>query len=121
MTSCGGTFSVTVRRSTLTILSMIGISRKRPGPFGGEFRRPSRKMTPRSYSRATRTADERTKSRMIATAARAMSAPTRVILRRRAYFEHETVHALDADLVAGRDRPVRGPRLPELAADEDRA
>ncbi len=34
ITSCGGTFSVTVRRSTFTIRSTIGISRKMPGPFG---------------------------------------------------------------------------------------
>ncbi len=34
ITSCGGMFSVIVRRSTLTIRSTIGISRKRPGPFG---------------------------------------------------------------------------------------
>ena len=46
ITSCGGTLSVIVRRSTLTILSMIGISRNRPGPFGSGSRRPSRKMTP---------------------------------------------------------------------------
>ena len=34
MTSCGGMFSVIVRRSTFTIRSTIGIRRKRPGPFG---------------------------------------------------------------------------------------
>src|SRR6266542_139115 len=45
--------SVTVRRSTLTIRSTIGIRMKRPGPFGSGKRRPSRKTIPRSYSRAT--------------------------------------------------------------------
>ena len=74
ITSCGGTFSVTVRRSTRTILSMIGMSRKRPGPFGGDFSRPSRKMTPRSYSRATRTAAESSKMMRTTTAAIAISA-----------------------------------------------
>ena len=34
ITSCGGTFSVTVRRSTFTMRSTIGIRRKMPGPFG---------------------------------------------------------------------------------------
>ena len=34
MTSCGGTTSVIVRSSTCTMRSMIGMSRKRPGPFG---------------------------------------------------------------------------------------
>jgi len=42
---------------------MIGISRNRPGPFGGDLRRPSRKMTPRSYSRATFTAAAITSTR----------------------------------------------------------
>jgi hypothetical protein len=74
ITSCGGTFSVTVRRSTRTILSMIGISRKRPGPFGGDFSRPRRKMTPRSYSRATRIADESRINSRTATAATAIRA-----------------------------------------------
>ena len=50
ITSCGGTFSVIVRRSIRTIWSMNGISRIRPGPFWA-ISRPSRKMTPRSYSR----------------------------------------------------------------------
>ena len=39
ITSCGGTFRVTVRRSTRTIWSTIGISRIRPGPFWA-IRRP---------------------------------------------------------------------------------
>ena len=34
ITSCGGMFSVIVRRSTLTIRSTIGIRMKSPGPFG---------------------------------------------------------------------------------------
>ena len=55
ITSCGGMLSVTVRRSTRTILSMIGIRKIRPGPFWS-IRRPRRKITPRSYSRRTRIA-----------------------------------------------------------------
>ena len=58
MTSCGGMFSVIVRRSTFTIRSTIGIRMNRPGPFGGSSSRPRRKTTPRSYSRATLTADD---------------------------------------------------------------
>src|SRR5436190_1236702 len=53
ITSCGGMLSVIVRRSTFTIRSMIGISRKRPGPFGAGNSRPSRKTIPRSYRRST--------------------------------------------------------------------
>src|SRR4051812_14706263 len=62
MTSCGGTVSVIVRRSTLTILSTTGISRKRPGPFGTGSKRPSRKTMPRSYSRATLIAEKRNRT-----------------------------------------------------------
>jgi hypothetical protein len=51
--------SVIVRRSTLTILSTTGIRMKRPGPFGSGSSRPSRKMMPRSYSRATLIAEIR--------------------------------------------------------------
>ena len=36
-----------------------GMSRKRPGPFGGDLSRPRRKITPRSYSRATLIAAKR--------------------------------------------------------------
>src|SRR6266566_4799146 len=50
MTSCGGMLSVIVRRSTLTRRSTIGIRKTTPGPLGSS-RRPSRKTTPRSYSR----------------------------------------------------------------------
>src|SRR4029450_2467401 len=52
---------------------MIGISRNRPGPFGGDFRRPSRKMTPRSYSRATRTDAVTTRMKRTAIAATAIT------------------------------------------------
>ena len=56
ITSCGGTLSVTVRRSTRTIWSTIGIRKRRPGPLSA-ISRPSRKTTPRSYSRRIRIAD----------------------------------------------------------------
>jgi hypothetical protein len=72
--------SVTVRRSVRTILSITGMSRKRPGPFGGEWRRPSRKMTPRSYSRAIRMDAESRKRRMTTTAATAMKAAVMPLL-----------------------------------------
>src|SRR6476660_9434007 len=58
ITSCGGIVRVIVRRSTFTIRSTTGISRNSPGPFGGSSSRPSRKTTPRSYSRATRIAEK---------------------------------------------------------------
>ncbi len=62
ITSCGGMFSVIVRRSTRTIRSTTGISRNRPGPFGGSSSRPRRNTTPRSYSRATLTAETKNSS-----------------------------------------------------------
>src|SRR5512134_904038 len=49
ITSWGGTSIATTRRSTRTILSMTGISRMSPGPLA-PMTRPSRKITPRSYS-----------------------------------------------------------------------
>src|SRR6478672_6614909 len=67
-------FSVIVRRSTLTIRSTIGISRKRPGPFGSGRRRPRRKMIPRSYSLATLTAANRNSSTRIRTMTTTMMA-----------------------------------------------
>src|SRR3954471_21143281 len=141
MTSCGGTFSVTVRRSTLTILSTTGISRNRPGPFGGDFSRPSRKITPRSYSRATLTAAKRTISSRMATArtaipAAATGAPFRGRRKltpggsgqRRRRFggrrntEHElVVDRLDPHRLAGGDALPLGSRAPELAVHEDGA
>ncbi len=54
MSSCGGTVSVTVRRSTRTIRSTQGTSRTTPGPLTGNSR-PRRNTTARSYSRSTRT------------------------------------------------------------------
>src|SRR5918995_3417001 len=58
---------VTVLRSILTILSTSGQSRKSPGPFGPPWTRPSRKITPRSYSLTTLTALTRTATMNIAT------------------------------------------------------
>jgi hypothetical protein len=75
MTSCGGMFSVIVRRSTRTIRSTIGIRMNRPGPFGCGRRRPRRKITPRSYSRATLIALTRNSTRRKTTAARKIRAP----------------------------------------------
>ena len=49
MTSCGGMSYVTVWRFTFTIRSMIGMMKNRPGPLAA-ITRPSRKITPRSYS-----------------------------------------------------------------------
>jgi hypothetical protein len=56
ITSCGGMFSVIVRRSTKITWSTNGIRRKRPGPRGSGKRRPSRKTMQRWYSRGIRTA-----------------------------------------------------------------
>src|SRR6266516_5386525 len=56
ITSCGGTVSVTIRRSTLIIREMSGGTRKRTGPFA-PVKRPSTKITPRSYCCTTRIAE----------------------------------------------------------------
>ena len=53
ITSCGGTSRVTVRRSTFTIRSTPGTIQLSPARFTSA-KRPSRKMTPDSYSWMTR-------------------------------------------------------------------
>src|SRR5881628_2356958 len=53
MISCLGTSMVTTRKSILTIRSTMGIRKMSPGPFA-PCNLPSRKMTPRSYSRRMR-------------------------------------------------------------------
>src|SRR5215212_9577055 len=74
MTSWGGTSMVTVLRSTLTILSTIGIRIKSPGPFGPPWMRPSLKMTPLSYSLTILIALILTEMTNIATITRAIAA-----------------------------------------------
>ena len=124
MTSCGGMFSVIVRRSTLTIRSTIGISRNRPGPFGSASSRPRRKMIPRSYSRATLIAEIRkstTRKSRIATRIRAAA------IELGSYsddgFDDERQLGPDARDPHALARPQRlaagRPRAPELALDED--
>ncbi len=49
MASWEGTSSVTTRRSTFTMRSMMGMMKNNPGPRA-PTRRPKRKITPRSYS-----------------------------------------------------------------------
>src|SRR5581483_1940188 len=56
ITSCGGTVSVTMRKSTLLMREMNGGTRKRPGPFA-PVKRPNTKITPRSYCCTTRIAE----------------------------------------------------------------
>src|SRR5215212_2284361 len=53
MTSWGGTSMVTILKSTFTILSMNGRRMNSPGPLGPPLTRPTRKMTPLSYSLTT--------------------------------------------------------------------
>src|ERR1039457_5454432 len=54
MISCLGTSIVTTRKSIRTILSTMGMRKMMPGPFA-PCNLPSRKITPRSYSRRMRT------------------------------------------------------------------
>src|ERR1039457_248920 len=53
MISCLGTSIVTTRKSIRTILSTMGMRKMMPGPFA-PCNLPSRKITPRSYSRRMR-------------------------------------------------------------------
>src|SRR5258706_5474169 len=54
ITSCLGTSMVTTRKSIFTMRSTIGMRKISPGPFA-PCNLPSRKITPRWYSRRTRT------------------------------------------------------------------
>src|SRR5712691_1960531 len=111
--------SVTVRRSTLTIRSTIGISTKSPGPFGSGNRRPRRKMIPRSYSRATLIAEIRKRTTRKRTTARATSPAAMGELSHR---QLEAVDTFDLHVVAGNEiAAVRTVCAPQLAVDEDLA
>jgi len=58
ITSWGGTSIAITRSDTFCIRASTGGRKIRPGPFVGR-RRPSRKYTPRSYSRSTRRPEKR--------------------------------------------------------------
>src|SRR5882724_6799549 len=119
ITSCGGMFSVIVRRSTFTMRSTTGMSRKSPGPFGSGNNRPRRKTMPRSYSRATLIAEIRKRMTRKRTTARATSPAAMTELSHR---QLEAVDTFDLYVVAGDESgPVRAVRLPELSVDEDLA
>ena len=130
ITSCGGIFSVIVRRSTLTMRSIIGIRMNQPGPFGGSRSRPSLKMTPRSYSRAIliAAAPARARSRgrrrprsracprvdpRPAGAALAQR-PTPGARPRRPWMSSTATRSPTSERL-----PVLGDGLPQLAVDED--
>src|SRR4051812_7527134 len=116
ITSCGGMLSVIVRRSTLTMRSTTGISRKRPGPFGSGNSRPSRNTIPRSYSRATLIAEIRKRTTRKSRTTRATRPTAMTELSHR---ELEPVHRLDLDVLAGHElAAVRPPGPPELSLDE---
>src|SRR5690349_19281955 len=118
ITSCGGIWSVIVRRSTLTIRSTIGMSRKRPGPFGSGKSRPSRKTMPRSYSRATFRALIRNSTSRNRTTTRTTTAAVTTSTLHPVHVESEAVQPVDANALA-RGEGLGGVRMPELAADED--
>src|SRR5215213_7655767 len=133
ITSWGGMLSVIVRRSTFTIRSMIGISRKSPGPLGCASRRPSRKMMPRSYSRATLIALSRNRTRRNAKTRTMTSAAVMRVLSgglgrsygfvHRGDVEHEgRTDGVDADRGPRSERRVVGrARPPQLAVYEHEA
>src|SRR5262249_47532415 len=127
ITSCGGICSVIVRRSTRTIRSTIGIRTKSPGPFGFGIRRPRRKTTPRSYSRATFSALTRNSTRRRATMTRTMTAavtgrsyPATSPQLDAVHVERQPVQAVDPDALSRSERLARV-GAPELAVDEHEA
>src|SRR2546423_13921772 len=112
ITSCGGMLSVIVRRSTFTIRSTIGISRKSPGPLGSGNNRPSRKTMPRSYSRATLIAETRKRMTRKTTTAIATNPAAMGELSHR---QVEPVDRFDLHVVAGDElAPVGAVGMPQL-------
>src|SRR5260370_42016852 len=61
ITSCGGTVSVTIRRSTFSMREMNGMIQNKPGPFA-PVNLPKTKITPRSYCCTTRRPESTNKS-----------------------------------------------------------
>src|ERR671918_1084300 len=117
MMSCGGTFIVTVCRFTFTIRSIAGMIRNRPGPFAPGRTRPSRKITPRSYSCTTRIAlNSRITSRNTMTPMTirpSMSSLPPLVLG--PHQEEQAVDPTDPDPGALGDRSVQGPGPPQRA------
>src|SRR5947199_2387833 len=120
ITSCGGMFSVIVRRSTRTIGSTTGIRMKRPGPFGSGSSRPRRKTIARSYSRITLIALMTNSSTRNTTTTRITSAVVTISSLLRRDREREAVHGIDPNMLSGIERCSRA-RAPQLATDEDEA
>src|SRR3954447_7797344 len=120
ITSCGGMFSVIVRRSTRTIRSTTGIRMNSPGPFGSGSSRPSRNTIARSYSRITLIALMTNSSTMKTTTTRITRAAVTMPSLLRRDREREAVHGLDPDMLPRVKRRLRL-RAPQLAADEDEA
>src|SRR5262245_42332341 len=122
MTSCGGTSIVPTRRSIFCMRSTNGMMKKRPGPRAPE-KRPSRKITPRSYSWTTRTAEPRIGRTTKITTAIRMPRLISVCTEPSLFDDQrETPHVVDAHCRAARDDPDRGVRElgpPELALDAD--
>src|SRR4051794_18197920 len=117
ITSCGGMLSVIVLRSTLTIRSTTGISKKSPGPFGSGKSRPRRKTMPRSYSRATLIAEirKRTTRKRTTTRATSPAAMPQTLLD----GQVEPLGRCDPHLLPGHERrAVAAMGVPELAVDE---
>src|SRR5918996_2680323 len=113
--SWGGTFIVTVWRLTFTIRSMNGMMKNRPGPFAADRTRPSRKITPRSYSWTIRMAlSSRIRARNTMTPMTinpSMSSLPPVVLG--PHQEEQAVHAPDPDPGPLGDGAVEGPGPPD--------
>src|SRR5258706_1679284 len=125
ITSCGGTSSTRVRRSTRTICWTNGMSRIRPGPFT-PVKRPRVKTTPRSYSRKILTALKRM-MRARAIAGRRKTRVSAIVIfslgfvgGRRPNRQSESLYPDDAHMAAGRQW-ARGDRIPIFSMDKNLA
>src|SRR5579885_525033 len=125
ITSCGGTSSVTVRRSIRTERSRTGMTKITPGPRNG-VSRPRRKTTARSYSFRILSPLSRmaTPITMIIPNAGPMHSPPRASLCGAlfvgAYFDFQPAHRHYARPRSDLE-PLAAHCAPVLAMDEDAA
>src|ERR1019366_5896497 len=117
-TSCDGTSRVSIRRETRTMRSMGANTRMMPGPFGCGSTRPSREITPRSYSRRILIEVSRYSTTMITPTVVKSSITASLLIRNGFYHEFQFVDGLNLDAHPGGHRPGRH-RVPILAVDKD--
>src|SRR5271157_694460 len=111
---------VSMRRETRTMRSMGANTRMMPGPFGCGSTRPSRKITPRSYSRSILMEVSRYSTTMIMPTVVISIISASYLIGNGFYRELQLVDGLHLDARPGGHRPGRH-RVPVFAVHKDLA